>query len=636
MKKVWALILTAAVCLYLSIPFSAAEPTQKSVIEDFKKGIYIGDWVPCTLSEQTVREMAESGIQYTFLWDFNYDNPAKVQELEWCSKYGIKVFLIDHRIRGTVMKDMSAEQILSYIGPSIGNPNILGYCIYDEPGEKAYEDIAAALKNYYAVSEGMIGTVNLYPNIYGSYIDRVFTTLGQDYVSVDIYPLENHTTQAAYYYNLKEVGDSAREHGGDFWLFIQSMGWGSHRIPDIYDMRWQMWSGLAFGATKLMHFCYSNPAFYPTYDPHFAADGYSAVNNGEKSDLYPVIQQVNTEFQYLASVMADYSDLGIFTIAEQNEMPSYMFRISEKPQYESFRTIKSIFSNQSVLVGAFSHDEDDLKKGFIVVNASDVAEEGQADVSFTLRYTDGPVSVTYDGETESLSPDKDGVYHLHLGAGGGAFVEVSEREKTQDEYLMDQYYEDCFAVKNAYLDMSVQAQAYDPQTFSILEAEVLRYDSALQSGRMSLEELTAARTALQSALVGVKTFIEVATELATRMQAWYMQTDGALFEESGYSRLTALNGRLETQMTEPVDAERLSYTAQAMQRSFDSLEFIGLSGDMTQDGAVTLVDIVRAAKYVLGSIPPHYTQMRIGDMDGDRILKLNDVLLIAGKVLSGE
>ena len=95
MKKIFVFVLTFIFCLGLFLPFSAVQETQMQVIENFKKGLYIGDLVPNTYTEEQVKMLAECGIQYTFIWYFSYNNPQKVQELKWCEKYGVKVILKD-------------------------------------------------------------------------------------------------------------------------------------------------------------------------------------------------------------------------------------------------------------------------------------------------------------------------------------------------------------------------------------------------------------------------------------------------------------------------------------------------------------------------------------------------------------
>ena len=127
MKKAFSVVIAVLLVFSLCSAFSATE-TQQQVIENFKRGLYIGDWVPCVLTEETVRDMAECGIQYTFLWFFSYKDPEKVQQLEWCRKYGIKVILKDVDIeiylgrRLEDVRDTTPEEIYEIIKPRCWRP----------------------------------------------------------------------------------------------------------------------------------------------------------------------------------------------------------------------------------------------------------------------------------------------------------------------------------------------------------------------------------------------------------------------------------------------------------------------------------------------------------------------------------
>ena len=50
--------------------------------------------------------------------------------------------------------------------------------------------------------------------------------------------------------------------------------------------------------------------------------------------------------------------------------------------------------------------------------------------------------------------------HL-LGAGGGAFVEVVERSRTQEEQKLDEYYSKCYEIINQYYEMSIESALYE-------------------------------------------------------------------------------------------------------------------------------------------------------------------------------
>lgn len=637
MKKIICLMLICCLCLSFVVCFSAQNLTQAQVIENFKNGMYVGDWVPSTLSEQTVKDMADCGIQYTFLWAFRYDDPQKVQELEWCKKYGIKVILKDNRIYGDAMKDMTTQQIYEIIKPSIGDPSIIGYCIKDEPGEKEYESLAVCLEKFRSVAQGMIPFVNLYGGIYGSYIDRVFTTLGQDFISVDIYPLYGEVIQENYFYNVKAIADGARRHDIDFWMFIQSMAWGeAPRQPDINDMRFQGYTVLAFGATKITHFCYSNPLYYPTFDNKFI-DTVAAVNNGVKSEQYDVLQQFNREMQYLAPRLSLYKDLGTFRVEADSdeEMPAYMERISYCPQYEDFRTIKTISSNQFLLVGGFTGKTDNLKKAFVISNSADPYYGQAADVEFTLRYSDKPVTVTMEGQTFEIQPDANGVYKIHLGPGGGAFVEVEERARTEDEVMIDMLYSDCYAVKNTYLEMAEDKTKYEETSYLNLESILNNYLDILDSDTLDIAELVAVRDILQSAQAQVRTKLDIALEQAEQVKTIYSQIVPEFFNEKGYEKISGYMDMLSRELNaSTVVANRVQSLVNAILIAVDNLEFIGLLGDMNVDGVVSLADIMKMARYVSGLDELSYTAMRIGDFDGNLKLQLNDIILAAKVVLN--
>ena len=168
-----------------------------------------------------------------------------------------------------------------------------------------------------------------------------------------------------------------------------------------------------------MHFCYSNP---------FGDNSYAAINKGVKTELYPILQQFNAEMQFLAPILAQYEDLGAFYVsgAQATEEPSYITRLYGSYMNKGFRSIQDIQADEYLLVGTFDNKTDTNKKAFSIVNASDCADEKETDVTFSLRYSDGPVTVTMEAKSFEIQPDENGLYQLHLGAGGGAFIEITE------------------------------------------------------------------------------------------------------------------------------------------------------------------------------------------------------------------
>ena len=638
MKRIISVILVTLFIFSLCSVFSATELTQKQVIENFKNGVYVGDWVPCTLSEETVRDMAECGIQYTFLWFFSWDNPQKVQELEWCSKYGIKVFLQDDSIYGFKMETMTEEQIYEIIKPSIGNPNILGYSIVDEPVVSQYDRLEVCLEKFKAVAEGMIPFVNIYGYTYGHYIDGVFTQLNQDFISMDAYPMINETIVPEWYNGVRAVGDSARKHNGDMWLFLQSMGWpGADRDPQLDDMRWQLYGAIAYGATKLTHFCYSNPYNGATHDQTFK-DSIPAVNNGVKTPKYDIIKQFNSEVQYLAPTLAKYYDLGVFYVpaigddAQQN-IPAYLEVLAYNPQNFDFRSIKTIRGDQYLLVGGFQSKTDALKKAFVVANTANSYYDIEADVEFTLRYSNRPVTVIMDGTTTTLYPDENGVFRLHLGSGGGAFIEFEERERTEEEVFIDESLAVCNLAKNTYLEACADLSQWETNSFHALETFVMEYE-ALTPDNIAVEQLSVLREQAEEAVKNLKTVLQAALMTAQSVITDYEGIIPELFDATQYAEITNFIKMLQQELgQENLSAIRINAVAAKLLKLFETFEFTGMNGDMNLDKKVSLADIMLMARMVVGVDKVQYTYKRIADMNQDDLVKLDDILIAAKQAL---
>lgn len=639
MKRVISIILAGLLVFSMCTAFSAQNITQAQVIENFKNGVYVGDWMPCVLSEETIRDMAECGIQYTVLWFFSYDDPEKVQQLEWFSKYGIKVLLLDDRLYGYKMLDMSEDEIYQIIKPSIGNPNILGYCIVDEPGVAQYDMVEECLKKFKAVAQGMIPFINIYGYTYGHYVDGVFSQLDQDFISMDAYPMIHENIVNEWYNGVRVVGEAARENDADMWIFLQSMGWpGADRDPQLDDMRWQLYAAIAFGATKFTHFCYSNPYYGPTH-AEGNKDSIAAVNNGVKSPKWDILQQFDFEIQHLAPILSQYHSLGAYYTSargdeSQKNMPEYLESFAYNYQYRAFRTIEDISSDQYLIVGGFDHKTEPLKKAFVIHNTANSYYDIEADVVFSLRYSDNPVTVTMDGETFSVYPDDNGEYHIHLGSGGGAFIEVEERLRTQDEMLFDSYYADCCEYERQYYKASYDPSYYEPGTYKVFESAIDKYSDSLKDcSSLTLEALSSMRAELAFAFQNLATKEEVTNMYKEQALLFYNQIDPSLFDEDSYANVTSFMNLLKKEMEAPSTIDRLRLIVDRLLSSIDSMIFTGVSGDLNRDGNVSLADVMVAARCIMGLDYLDYTMMRIGDMNADKAVRLDDVLSIAKLVV---
>ncbi|MFD0715637.1 hypothetical protein [Paenibacillus sp. GCM10027626] len=141
---------------------------------------------------------------------------------------------------------------------------------------------------------------------YEDYVYRwVYTS--PDVLLFDYYPfLVNDEFSDEYYDNLEIIRRQALAGSIDFWTFVQSVGidnW--KRSPSQDDMRYNIYTNLAYGSKGLIYFTYSQP-IYPGFDGSIInADGsqnpsygWARDLNAEVLKLGPTLNRLTTESVY--------------------------------------------------------------------------------------------------------------------------------------------------------------------------------------------------------------------------------------------------------------------------------------------------------------------------------------------------
>lgn len=604
--------------------------TQKEAIEYFKDNLHMGDWVPCVNTEEDVKTMAENGIQFTFLWSFSYDNPQSVQQLLWCMKYGIKVFLMDTHITKSPWNSNeknSVEEMKKTIKPSINNPYILGYDLWDEPAKtEGYPDLINFVNNFKTAAENnLIAFVNLFPWVndsYGKeYLDGSFTALGLDHVSVDIYPYLGDRTEDYYVKNVSAAGTSAREHNGDFWLFIQSMSIidNGKRAPELKELRQQAYVGLANGVQKMMHFCYQ--------DPWGKGDVASVTIDGKKTPIYEYTQTVNREMKYLTPIYNQFSSTGIFTVKGSVGktapfMRENLFGITGQDMY-----INSVTSDEDLLVGKFDSKTDD-RKAFVFVNVSEVME-GKA-TTVTFKSPSDKVTLIYEGKTETLLPDENGVYTIELNCGDGVFV-ICEPNLTEEEKEISAKIDEALnilAEKCHKLVATNQDIYYTPESFDNLKKNAdLLTEAIINKDKEVIYKIC---SDIKIAAENLYTQLDYYKELAKPYLDLAQGLDPTLFEEKSWNSFKKMTDTLAQKCsTEELNGfiaikNYLSYA----ERVTKKLEFIGTYGDCDRNGSIDLNDAMTLIMITAKKADLTANISYIGDIDKSGDITLNDAMRI--------
>lgn len=370
--------------------------------------------------------------------------------LDIAEKYGVKYWVRDWSFYGlgrlyandlTTKEDFEKviSEMFSEENPYIDHPAYGGNFGFDEPqSEFEMQGIAwqAELYNKYIQQNSETGGeifVNLLPS-YGSqtyaedvkyYFENVAPYVG--YVSWDYYPFvasgtENYIRET-YYYNLELMANMCKEYDYEMRCFVQAKSdfTGMRAMENIGDIRFQIYSGMAFGVREFSYYTYSSAVneTNPTSE-----DGYSLYDytTGTYTWVYEAAKEVHAEVHEMDDAYMAYDWEGIM-YRNANEMIDNPLFLNFASPMEEHERMEFVTNTQDVMAGVFKAKDADREEqdAFMFVNVTDPSQELENEV--TVKFEKARALLMYRlGEKEIVELDSDGTYTFLLQPGEGRFV----------------------------------------------------------------------------------------------------------------------------------------------------------------------------------------------------------------------
>ena len=185
------------------------------------------------------------------------------------------------------------------------SPAVWGDYPVDEPNSKDFKHINKIIKRYIELFPDKIPFINLYPNYasipkntgeevisqlgnatYSEHIDQYVREIELPYICFDYYPFTGKNVFATYLENLDIVSRACKKSDREMWVIIQTGAWKAEEILDAYQLEWQVYLCLAYGARAIIHAGYSKVWWDETT---------SCVNTkGEKNVTYEYVKNINS------------------------------------------------------------------------------------------------------------------------------------------------------------------------------------------------------------------------------------------------------------------------------------------------------------------------------------------------------
>ncbi|MBP1992261.1 cohesin domain-containing protein [Paenibacillus eucommiae] len=513
-------------------------------------------------------------------------------------------------INAAVSPDTTYYWELTHNGEGVDN--LVGWFLYGENGSD-WEKDGSGYKNGIAMNSDFWFTINQ-DIAFRSYEDYVYRWANKrpDVLMFDYYPygLGGGIYEDGYYDNLEIIRRQALAAKIDFWSFIQSVGMeGSLRQPNENELKYQVYTNLAYGAKGLNYFLYQN----------WEASGFVEgliLPDGSKSALYNSAKNINAGVLKLGPTL-----LGLKSEA--------VYHTGTRPQ--GTKAVPTDFfwqpadSSQPMIVSSFTNESG--RKYVMVVNR-DIQNSRM--MAFSLPSKPGSVkevSKVTGGETSTN-------YNSMAGTLSGSFAPGEGKLYVLDDETGDTNVTSLTTdVSSIYGNTSFKVTyGLESVTQNVYAQEIkFTYDPAI------LEFMSAA-----SIKEGVG-LLEIVKEpagtirliLASEGPGNAVTGQAPIVELTFRSKYVGQNTTSEISITSATlaDSQGVEYDA-ALSSVNIQVTVDGIYGDFNHDNKVTIGDLaILAVNYGKDTSSSDWEQVKRADLNGDGKIDIEDLAALAKKII---
>lgn len=291
-------------------------PTDEAMVMSQERFTF-GFWHSLDISEcdeKTVDDWHEAGITVPQSPRYQ-DTPQDKGKLRWmldaCAERGMQAILLDPRTRvpggswegRTPLPLDYREGCKSAVWDFGNHPGVKGFFLRDEPPKSVLKAVCDAHRIMLDLAPDKLPYINQYPyhgdiaQLYGfiswpEYLDRFVETANATQLSYDCYcqMMEGPSENPLYFQNLEFMRDAALRHRIPFWNIILATPHFRYRAPSKDDMRWQLYTSLAYGCGGLLYFTWYTPLLSNYRDGPIDA-------HGERSERWYMIRDLHRDFR---------------------------------------------------------------------------------------------------------------------------------------------------------------------------------------------------------------------------------------------------------------------------------------------------------------------------------------------------
>ncbi len=302
--------LCLSVVLGVSVSLAGARMAVSAETERFVQDRFaIGFWVDPPMGDDAdlrYKEIADANFTMV-LGGFGARTPDTVkQQIELCERHDLKAVVS----RAGLAPDQLPE-----------SPAVWGYMIRDEPSARDFPDLRKMVEEIRAARPGRLSYINLFPNYaneqqlgtktYDEHVKRFVDEVGVHVLSMDHYPVMKPgvDNRQGYLDNMETMRKYSLKKDIPHWNFFNVMPFGPHSDPTEAQIKWQIYTSLAYGSKGVLYFCYWTPR-----GGEFPKGGAIITAEGRKTRHYEQAKRVNHAIKQLGPTLMLLTSVGVHRV----------------------------------------------------------------------------------------------------------------------------------------------------------------------------------------------------------------------------------------------------------------------------------------------------------------------------------
>jgi hypothetical protein len=312
-----SVLLLSALLLLAAVVPPPAHAAKRVAPEEFLISFWCGPSPEETTAER-YREIAAAGFNAVLPPCSGPVTPELNQRiLALCAQNGLKAVVSDPRLEADAASSGGEAALDAVVAEYGKSPALLGYFLGDEPSAAGFPRLAALDQGLRRRDPKRLPFMNLFPNYaspeqlgttsYPEYVRRFMETVQPKLLSFDHYALLQRGERPAYFENLEVIRREALRAKTPFASIVLATPHDPYRDPTEADLRWQVYTSLAYGARGILYFTYWTPK----------SDVWNFHNGildeaGRQTPHYAQVQRINGELNALARTLVELRSEGVY------------------------------------------------------------------------------------------------------------------------------------------------------------------------------------------------------------------------------------------------------------------------------------------------------------------------------------